>query len=127
MAEETKRVGLVGHCMADSARLEGFIKTTLGGDSDVVRIMSDTDLREASCDLLLVNRVLDGRFSSPNGVSLIRQLRREGRDANAMLISNFPEAQAEAEQAGAEPGFGKRQIGSEEAGELLREACGVGA
>jgi hypothetical protein len=41
-----------------------------------------------------------------------------------MLISNFPEALAEAEELGAVPGFGKKTAGSEEAAKRLREAVG---
>jgi len=40
----------------------------------------------------------------------------------AMLVSNYPEAQAAAVAEGALPGFGKREIGTPRVGELLREA-----
>jgi hypothetical protein len=39
-----------------------------------------------------------------------------------MLVSNYPDAQAAAEKAGALPGFGKRDIGSPRVKELLRDA-----
>ena len=39
-----------------------------------------------------------------------------------MLVSNYPDAQAEAIAAGALPGFGKRELGSERVTKLLREA-----
>jgi two-component system, chemotaxis family, chemotaxis protein CheY len=38
------------------------------------------------------------------------------------LITNYPDVQAAAIAAGAVPGFGKRDIGSPHARELIREA-----
>ncbi|MEQ9617339.1 MAG: hypothetical protein RLN60_04815 [Phycisphaerales bacterium] len=127
MSAETKRVGLVGHCMADTARLRGFILETLGEATDVVAIRDDAQLDADASDVLLVNRILDGRFSAPNGLSLIKQIRRRDETRTAMLISNYADAQAEAERAGATPGFGKRQIGTDDAADRLRGACGASA
>jgi len=74
-------------------------------------------------DLLLVNRVLDGQFGDEGGIDMIRRLSEQGY--NTMLISNFPESLAEAEQAGGKPGFGKRAMRSPEAEAALKNALGI--
>jgi CheY-like chemotaxis protein len=60
--------------------------------------------------LVLVNRVSD-RDREP-GVELIRALRADPDLARlpVMLVSNFAQAQAEAQAAGALPGFGKAEL-----------------
>lgn len=61
--------------------------------------------------LLLVNRVLDGRFDvGGSGIELIRQIAAQAGPIPLMLISNYKDAQQQAEEAGALPGFGKSQI-----------------
>ena len=66
-----------------------------------------------SADLALVNRVLDGRFESDDGIGLIASLAPES-SVRFMLVSNFAEAQERAEAVGAVPGFGKSDMRSEE-------------
>jgi len=73
-------------------------------------------------DLLLFNRVLDYGFDDTEGVAVIRKLRAAHPGLKMMLVSNYPEAQAEALAAGALPGFGKREMSSPRVTELLREA-----
>jgi two-component system, chemotaxis family, chemotaxis protein CheY len=75
-------------------------------------------------DLLVLNRVLDFGFSVDLGTDLIRELRRSHPDLKIMLVTNYPEVQAEAVQLGALPGFGKREIGSSKVADLLRNALG---
>ena len=78
-------------------------------------------------DLILFNRELGYGFEPDTGVEFIRQLKQKYPAAPMMLISNYPEAQAAAALAGAVPGFGKRDIGSPRAAELLRSAVGIKA
>jgi CheY-like chemotaxis protein len=68
-------------------------------------------LRRESFALVLVNRVLDADGSS--GLDLIRQIKADEqlRAMPVMLVSNHDDAQAEAVEAGAAPGFGKAQLG----------------
>jgi len=127
MPEEPKRVGLVGHCGFDTSSLTRFVKKTLGHDTVIHAIKSDANIADKACDVLLINRVLEGRFNAMDGLDLIRQLLRASPDMSAMLISNYEDAQESAEQAGARPGFGKRQVGKSIAAERLRDACGIGA
>ena len=70
---------------------------------------------QAACaegaDLLLVNREPVG-FVPLMGVDIIRELRKQYPDQKAILVSDFEEAQEEAAEAGALPGFGKADIDS---------------
>src|SRR5262249_31743927 len=70
--------------------------------------------------LVLVNRV--GDLDGAPGVDLVRGLKSDPALAGVpvMLVSNFPEAQAEAVAAGALPGFGKRELSSAHSNAILR-------
>jgi len=119
---------LVGHCLPDRMFLSRAVKRALQ-EVETEAVNSDNALEKhfEDADLLLVNRVLDGRFQAAGGVDLIRSLserRGDGRPA-MMLISDYPEAQREAEQAGAAPGVGKSQLRDDEAARRFREAAGV--
>lgn len=76
----------------------------------------DQQAAEASAEagsLLLINRVLDGRFEASNGIDLIKHLKAKNADSKLILISNYADAQQSAEDAGALKGFGKSDVGSE--------------
>ncbi len=60
--------------------------------------------------MLVVNREPVGFDTS--GIEMIRDVRAEHPEQKALLVSDYDDAQAEAEQAGALPGFGKKEIGS---------------
>ena len=78
-------------------------------------IADDAALAAALSDgvaLLLVNRMLDGRFEVHEGVELIRRLKNGYPGLATMLISNYADSQTAAEAAGARPGFGKGEIGT---------------
>lgn len=111
------RVALVGHCGPDAYALRAAVRRIF--PKGVVEMIDDGASLEAEiplADVLLVNRVLDGDFESDSGIDLIRRLaaRPPGERPSLLLVSNFPEAQAEARLAGAEPGFGKKQMYSAE-------------
>jgi len=74
--------------------------------------------------VLLVNRVLDGRFFTGSGIELIGKVCGGEGGVVAILISNFAEAQEEAVAAGAGRGFGKSDLYEARRGEILREAVG---
>lgn len=124
--EAAKKIVLVGHCVPDSFMLKGVIEKAVRG-AHVVRANSDAELSRESegAALLVVNRVLDGEFSDEAGFSVVRAF--AGGEARTMLISNFPEALAESERLGAQPGFGKKTAGSEEAAKRLQMAVGARA
>lgn len=106
-------IALVGHCGFDSGSLSRFAKQA-APDAEVTRVNDQAalDALAKPTTLLLVNRVLDGRFEAGgSGVELIRALQGSDNAPPAMLISNYEDAQQEAEAAGALPGFGKSQVG----------------
>lgn len=122
---ERLRVALVGHCVADSFLLKGVLGRVLPG-AEVVRLNDErtAGAEAGNADVVLVNRVLDGDFAETSGAAFIRRL-REGRTGRpvAILVSNYADAQAAAQAAGAMPGFGKADCGSAAAAARLRSAA----
>ncbi len=121
-----KHVFLVGHCSADCSYL---IQAVRLADSTAVikRINDDTALTQALRtlplpDLFLVNRQLDGLFSTYEGVQLLAEVHASHPDVKLMLISDYPDAQAAAERAGAIPGFGKSELRTPKATQRLTAA-----
>lgn len=126
MSETAKRIVLVGHCGPDSYALKSAVANAIPGA--VVGFANDLDSLEKvakEADLLLINRVLDGHFDTGNGVDLIRELSARGVRPSLMLISNYEDAQAEAQRAGAIAGFGKAQMYTEAAKLRLRSALAI--
>jgi CheY-like chemotaxis protein len=120
----SKKVVLVGHCGPDSSYLRMAVSRAVK-DSSILIAEDDSSLQKlikGGVDLLLVNRQLDYGFTTYDGVQLIQQLRAEHPQVKTMLISNYPEAQEAAVQAGALPGFGKAQIGRPQVVERLQAA-----
>lgn len=119
-------VVLVGHCGFDQSSLGRAIAAALPG----VAVKSANDSAGLSTytrpdALLLVNRVLDGRFDADTGVDLIQQLADQQPAPKLMLISNYPDAQARAVEAGALPGFGKSELGSPDTVKKLKALAGA--
>jgi DNA-binding NarL/FixJ family response regulator len=119
-----KTVVLIGHCGADSS----YLRIAVGSaDPSAQVVMADDEatlqrhLGEGA-DLLLLNRVLDYGFAEEEGVALIRRLRQKHPELKMMLVSNYDDAQQAAIAVGALPGFGKRELGTPKAAQLLREA-----
>ena len=107
-----KKVALVGHCGPDSSYLR-MVVSKAGRDIQVLSADDSDELKrllDGGVDLLLLNRQLDYGFDEQEGVELIRTLRAKYPSVKLMLVSNFPEAQTAAVQAGALPGFGKREM-----------------
>jgi two-component system chemotaxis response regulator CheY len=119
-----KRIVLVGHCGPDSS----YLRMTIGKSvKDANILMADDEahldrLVAQGVDLLILNRVLDYGFSVDLGTDLIKKLRQQRPDLKLMLITNYPDVQAQAIQLGALPGFGKREMGSPKVADLLRNA-----
>jgi DNA-binding NarL/FixJ family response regulator len=119
----SKRILLVGHCGVDGPRMQSEISDFLD-DADVLRINSDRDLERAvdqGADLLLINREPLG-FEPKLGQDLIRELHEKYPDQKLVLVSDYDDAQEEATEAGALPGFGKSDIGSPKFEETIRQA-----
>src|ERR1700678_66268 len=108
-----KRVLSVGQCMADRGSLTRTLSRSFG--AEVVSVDTAAEavarLRPGGFDLVLVNRLFD--VDGDSGVDFIRLLRSDEalRTIPIMLVSNYPDAQAQASAAGALPGFGKGALG----------------
>lgn len=119
-----KRIALVGHCGPDSS----YLRITVSRAKKGAQVFSADDSAELErildegVDLLLFNRILDYGFEETEGIEVIRKLRSKYPELKMMLVSNYPEAQAEAVAAGALPGFGKRDLGSSAVAERIRQA-----
>lgn len=118
---ESVNVVLVGHCTPDAYALKNAVRRA-APHARIVMANSDEQLAGLAVPgaLLLVNRALDGEFRAEDGVALIAGL-ASPRPA-AMLISNFPDAQAAAVAAGALPGFGKKEMGAAAVAEKIAAA-----
>lgn len=128
-SQPRSKVLLVGHCGFDAAGLVRAVEEALPEAS--VRGVDRPEQAEASAGsdtLVLVNRVLPGGGGG-SGVALIQKLlaRADDRRPAAMLVSNYPEAQRDAEAVGALPGFGKNALGTPDTTRKLRQAAGHGA
>lgn len=119
-----KKVLAVGNCSFDHANLSGMISSHFAaevapaGTADEALEM----LRGDRFDLVLVNRVLSGG----TGIDLIQRIKADDRLAEipVMMLSNYPESQADAEAAGAAPGFGKAQLADPKTLDKLRPFLG---
>lgn len=67
-------------------------------------------------DLVLLNRIFDE--TGEEGIAFIKEVRAAGMPV--MLVSNYPDAQAEAVRLGALKGFGKARLREPETAELLK-------
>lgn len=107
-----KRVLSIGQCAADHWAISRTLQ--LHFDADVTDVDSVTQalqqLNQQNFDLILVNRLLDSDGSS--GLEVIRTLASEPGVPSTpiMLVSNYPDAQQQAVQIGAVPGFGKASL-----------------
>ena len=117
---DSKTIVLVGHCGPDMFMLKSAIGRFVPGAP--IETVNDAktlnDYRNPGA-VLLVNRELDGEFSTPSGIELIREVCAGDDPPAAVLISNFEEAQAQAVEAGASEGFGKSELYDEQTGQIL--------
>jgi len=116
-------VVLVGHCGFDQSSISRAVSAAL--PSATIQSANDSAALDAYAGpqtLFLVNRVLDGRFTTGSGVDLIADLAGRDDRPRMMLISNYPDAQAKAVEAGALPGFGKSDLGDPLTKKKIQEA-----
>lgn len=117
-----KRVLNVGQCAMDHGTIRRLIEQNF--EARVVPADSGDEalaqLRAGVYDLVLVNRKLDADYS--DGLDVLRAIKADAALAAlpVMLVSNYPDAQAEAVAAGAVPGFGKAHVSSPETLERLQ-------
>jgi len=110
-----KQVLDVGNCSFDHGRLVAWLSRNWPCDCQAAPDESSADRAIASktFDLIFVNRVFDGDGAS--GLDWIDKARHRGCQARFVLVTNYPDVQAEALSRGVEATFGKRDIGSETA------------
>ncbi len=122
---QVRVVLLVGHCGFDESSLARAVAGALP-DIDILSAAGRQDLDQHANpgSLWLINRVLDGRFKARSGVELIALYAQNEQGPRMMLISNYADAQADAVQVGALPGFGKQALRSPETVDKLKAAAG---
>lgn len=117
----------VGHCTPDAWMLRTAVQRVLP-DAEVHPVNDEDDLRERIATskgpmVLLVNRLLDGRFPHGDGIELIEA--HAGSPVAAILISNLDASQVAAEAAGGVAGFGKTALNGAGTAEKLRNAVEI--
>jgi DNA-binding NtrC family response regulator len=122
----SKKVALIGHCGPDSS----YLRMAVMSASEGVKVIGADEREELAkaiedgVDLLLFNRELGYGFDEEMGVDVIKRLRAEHPELKMMLVTNYPDVQKAAIEAGALPGFGKRELGSPRVVQLLKDALG---
>jgi two-component system chemotaxis response regulator CheY len=112
----SKRVLSVGQCGADHGSISWTLQRAFG--AEVVPAATAASARallvRGGFDLVLVNRVFDA--DGDGGLAFVRDLKADPTltALPVMLVSNYSDAQDEAVQAGALPGFGKAALGAPE-------------
>ncbi|PQO44868.1 response regulator [Blastopirellula marina] len=110
-----KQVLAVGNCSYDQSSLKALIERSFDAKLLAAHGPADTlkMLREQTFALVIINRKLDRDHS--DGIELMQTIKEDEqlKDVPVMLLSNYEDAQAAAEEAGAVPGFGKLALGKE--------------
>jgi DNA-binding response OmpR family regulator len=113
---ESPRVLNVGQCNFDHPRITRFLAEHFNAKVDRAHKLDEARglMEKNRYDLVLVNRLLD--VDQTSGIDVIRTLKGETAfaDVPMMLVSNYPDAQQAAVEAGAELGFGKAEYDREE-------------
>jgi len=121
-----KRVLDVGNCDPDHSSIARFLTQHFEVEVDRAKLPADTlrALEARDYALVLVNRKLDEDYS--DGVEIVRQIKANEatKDVPVMLITNYPEHQDAAEEAGALRGFGKLELNKPETRERVAVVLG---
>lgn len=121
------RVLDVGNCQPDHAAIRRLLEREFGAEVVQAHQMEDAleQLRAGRFDLVLINRKLDIDYS--DGIDILRQIKADAALAAvpAMLVTNFPEHQEKAVEAGALYGFGKQELSLPSTRQRLAEALGA--
>ena len=122
--KKSLKIVSLGQCGVDHPAITRFCRDAVGASVVGTDTFAQT-LAVEGADLILVNRVLDATGES--GLDFIRQFRadpsREGTPI--VLVSNYADAQRDAQALGAMPGFGKSSLNRPESATALRAALGL--
>ena len=112
MSNDKTKVLDVGQCMPDHMSIIAMLSDAFDATVDQAHAADEAfeAVRSGDYDLVLVNRIFDA--DGDCGLELIRRLQANDstRAVPVMLVSNYPESQAEAVDLGAQPGFGKSAL-----------------
>lgn len=121
-----KKVLSVGQCGPDHSAIRKLIESRYDARVTPADLATDAleKLRAEAFDLVLVNRKLDADYS--DGLEVIRQIKADPAlsQTPVMLITNYPEHQQRAVEAGAVPGFGKLEYSKPETHQKLQQYLG---
>ncbi|MEM1304530.1 MAG: response regulator [Planctomycetota bacterium] len=121
-----KKILDVGNCAPDFGAITTFFTTHFDCTVEQADKADDAlaKLKSAAFDLVTVNRKLDCDYS--DGTEVIKAIKAdpETADVPVMLITNFEEHQAAAEELGAIRGFGKLDYDKPEMLERMRAVLG---
>lgn len=115
-----KTVLSIGQCNPDHSRITALCEKHFEAAIETADSHAEATQMAVSktYDLILVNRVLDATGSG--GLDIIKELVADEKfTAPLMLVSNYPESQAEAVAAGAVQGFGKAELDKPSTLEML--------
>lgn len=123
----SKTVLNVGQCRPDTAAITHFLTSNFGATVVNAALPADcmAAMAEHTVDLVLINRKLDADYS--DGMEILKAIKADPALAEipVMLVSNFPEWQEKAVDAGATYGFGKAELNFAETIERVRGALGL--
>ncbi len=120
------RILSVGQCGFDHSSISRFLQQSCDAQVDAAdskgEALDALRAEPALYDLVLVNRVFDRGGDS--GFDLIKEVREDSTLAEVpvMLVSNFADAQRQATELGALPGFGKSDVGDDGTAQRIKDA-----
>ena len=119
----TKRVLDVGQCVPDHAAIRRLVEQNFSAVVDQAHDLQSTlqMLRQRAYDLILINRKLDIDYS--DGMEILKEVQGDAELSRipVMLVTNFPEYQSAAMEAGAVQGFGKDELRQPQTVALLKK------
>ena len=120
----TRRVLDIGNCALDHSSILELVRSNFDAEVDRAHTLTDAldHLGQHEYAVVLVNRLLDRDGSS--GLEVIKSLKEQSPTVPVLMITNFEEHQKSAVAAGAERGFGKRELNSASPVEVLRPYLG---
>jgi two-component system, chemotaxis family, chemotaxis protein CheY len=124
-----KRVLDVGNCGPDHSAIRTMLERMFG--AEVLQADRADEalalLRSSPVNLVLVNRKLD--LDGSDGLEIIRAIKADPNltSVRCMLITNFSDQQETAVAAGAEYGFGKKELYADQTRQRLESVLGTGA
>lgn len=108
----SKRVLDVGNCGPDHGAIRAMLERSFGAELAQADGLDDAlaALRKEPFDLVVVNRKLDQDYG--DGLEVIKAIKADAKlkSVPCMLITNYPDQQQFAVAAGAEYGFGKKEL-----------------